>query len=92
MPIFHCNSNPRDLVESFIDACEGLATQSTAQMKLKLLEVETAIKRKLNRTLEISMNAAAAANAILSSRIIVPEIITKRKMLQHIFCKFRKIN
>ena len=52
MPIFLCNSNPRDLVESFIDAVEGLATQSKAQMKLKFLEVETAIKSKLTRTLE----------------------------------------
>ena len=52
MPIFHSNSNPRDLVESFIDAVEGLATQSKAQMKLKFLEVETAIKSKLTRTLE----------------------------------------
>ena len=33
MPIFLCNSNPRDLVESFIDAVEGLATPSKAQMK-----------------------------------------------------------
>ena len=38
-PIFFCKSNPRDLVESFIDAVEGLATQSKAQMKLKFLEV-----------------------------------------------------
>ena len=52
MPIFLCNSNPRDLVESFIDAVEGLATQSKAQMKLKFLEIETAIKSKLSRTLE----------------------------------------
>ena len=52
MPIFLCNSNPRYLVESFIDAVEGLATQSKAQMKLKFLEVETAIKSKLTRTLE----------------------------------------
>ena len=51
-PIYLCNSNPRDLVESFIDAVEGLATQSKAQMKLKFLEVETAIKSKLTRTLE----------------------------------------
>ena len=51
-PIFLCNSNPRDLVESFIDAVEGLATQSKAQMKLKFLEIETAIKSKLTRTLE----------------------------------------
>ena len=52
MPIFLCSSNPRDLVESFIDAVEGLATQSKAQMKLKFLEIETAIKSKLSRTLE----------------------------------------
>ena len=51
-PIFLCNSNPRDLVESFIDAVEGLATQSKVQMKLKFLEIETAIKSKLTRTLE----------------------------------------
>ena len=52
MPIFFCNSNPRDLVESFIDAVEGLATQSKAQMNLKFLEVETIIKSKLTRTLQ----------------------------------------
>ena len=52
MPIFLCNSNSRDLVESFIDAVEGLATQSKAQLNLKLPEVETAIESKLTRTLE----------------------------------------
>ena len=51
-PIFLYNSNPRDLVESFIDAVEGLATQSKAQTKLKFLEIETAIESKLTRTLE----------------------------------------
>ena len=51
-PIFLCSSKPRDLVESFIDAVEGLATQSKAQMTLKFLEIETAIKSKLTRTLE----------------------------------------
>ena len=51
-PKFLCNSNPRDLVESFIDAVEGLATQSKTQMKLKVLELETAIKGKLTRTVE----------------------------------------
>ena len=51
-PLFLCNSNPRDLVESFIDAVEGLATQSKAQMKMKFPEVETAIKSKLTRNLE----------------------------------------
>ena len=52
MPMFLCNLNPRDLVESFIDAVESLATQSKAQMKLNFLEVERAIKSKLTRTLE----------------------------------------
>ena len=44
LPLFLYNSNPRNLVEPFIDAVEGLAIQSKAQMKLKLLEVQTAIK------------------------------------------------
>ena len=60
-PIFLCNSNPRDLVESFIDAVEGLATQSKAQMKLKFLEIETAINSKLTRTLE-SLNERRCRN------------------------------
>ena len=51
-PIFPCNSNPRDLIESFIDAVEGLITRSKAQIKLKFLEIETSIKFKLTRTLE----------------------------------------
>ena len=60
-PIFLCNSNPRDLVESFIDAVEGLATRSKAQMELKFLEIETAIKSKLTRTLE-SLNEHRCRN------------------------------
>ena len=61
MPIFLCNSNPRNLVESSIDAVEGLATQSKAQMKLKFLERETAIKSKLSRTVE-SLNERRCRN------------------------------
>ena len=63
--MFLCNSNSRDLVESFIDAVEGLATKSKAQMKLKFLEVETAIKSKLNRTLE-TLNERRYRNQRLS--------------------------
>ena len=59
--IFLCISNPRDLVESFIDAVEGLATESKTQMKLKFLEVETAIKSKLTRTLD-SLNEHRCRN------------------------------
>ena len=60
-PIFLCNSNPLNLVKSFLDVVEGLATQSKAQMKLKFLEVETAIKSKLTRTLE-SLNERRCRN------------------------------
>ena len=52
MPLLFCNSNPRNLVESFIGAFEGLATQSKAGMKLKFVEVETAIRSKLTQILE----------------------------------------
>ena len=60
-PIFLCNSNPWNLVESFIDAVEALATQSKVQLKLKFLEIETANKSKLTRTLE-SLNERRCRN------------------------------
>ena len=49
------------MVESSIDAVEGLATQSKAQMILKFLEIETAIKSKLTRTVE-SLNERRCRN------------------------------
>ena len=51
-PIFLCNFNPHHLISSFITALEGFATQSKAQMKLKFIEVKTAIKIKLCAILE----------------------------------------
>ena len=45
-PTFLCNSMPAASVESFVDALDGLATQSKAQIELKFLEIET----KLNQT------------------------------------------
>ena len=51
-PIFLCNSDPRHLVFSFVSAPEGLGTQSKAQMKLRFIEVETAVKIKLSSILE----------------------------------------
>ena len=44
-----------------MEAVEDLATQSKAQIKLKVLEVETAIKSKLTRTLE-SLNERRCRN------------------------------
>ena len=51
-PIFLCNSDPRHLVSSFVSTLEGLATQSKAQMKLRFIEVETAIKIKNSSSLQ----------------------------------------
>ena len=51
-PIILCNSDPRHIVSSFVSALEGLATQSKAQMKLRFIEVETAIKVKLSSILQ----------------------------------------
>ena len=92
MPIILCNSNPRDLAEFFIDAVEGLALQSTAQMKLKFVEVETATKVSWPELWRLSVYAAAATNSFLSSLILVSKMITKRKILEHNFSKRKKIN
>ena len=46
--ICFCISNPAALVESFVDALDGLATERKAQVNLKFLEIETNVKSKLN--------------------------------------------
>ena len=51
-PIFLSNANPHLLILSFITAPGGLATQSRTLMKLKFIEVETAMKIKLCGLLE----------------------------------------
>ena len=50
-PVLLCDPNPRDLVSSFVDALEKLAAKSNAQMQMKFLQIETAIRR-LARILE----------------------------------------
>ena len=50
-PIFICNSNPRDLVSSFVNALESLAAQSRAQMRMSFLEIETAIESRLSHVM-----------------------------------------
>ena len=45
-PIFLCNSNTRDLVESFKVALESLAARSKFQTKLQFLDIETSIKSR----------------------------------------------
>ena len=48
-PNFIGNSNPAAVVKPFVYALDGLPTQSKAQMKLELLEIETGGKSKLNQ-------------------------------------------
>ena len=49
---FFCNINPGALVLSSVTALDGLATQSKTQLKLKLIEFETTVKKKLCSILE----------------------------------------
>ena len=42
-----CTSNPEALVEPFVDALDGLATQSKAQMKTNFSDIDTSVKSKL---------------------------------------------
>ena len=92
IPIFLCNSNPRDLVDSFVDAVKEVALQSKTQMKLQFLEVGIAIRSKLTRTLE-SVNERRCRNQRdLEFGINVSKMITKRKMLPHNFCNYKIIN
>ena len=44
-----CKSNHRALVESFVDALDGLTTQSGEQTKFKFLEIETRVKSEFNQ-------------------------------------------
>ena len=47
--IFLCKSDPRAVVGSFVDALDGLASQSKTQTKLNVLEIETSVNSKLNQ-------------------------------------------
>ena len=43
---FYCKNDPQHFVSSFITNLEVMPTQSRTQMKMKVLEVETAIEIK----------------------------------------------
>ena len=51
-PVFLCNSDPHNLVASFIRALEKLASQIKAKMKNLFLDVETTKKIKLGSILD----------------------------------------
>ena len=64
-PIFLCNTNAHHLISSFIIALEGLATQSKAQVKLKNIEVEGAIKINLCKLLKQLNQRRKRAESVL---------------------------
>ena len=66
-PIFICNSNPLDLVSSFVVALENLAAQSKAQMRMSFLEVENAIKMKLAHLMELLNERRSRRKATFTS-------------------------
>ena len=89
-PIFLFNANPHHLILSFITACEGLATQSKAQMKLNFIAVETALKIKLCAILEKvnqRRNRAERVSNFVDESIVEEE----EKDLSTQFLKLQKI-
>ena len=65
-PIFICNSNPRDLVSSFVNALENLAAQSKAQMRMSFLEIETAIESRLSHVMGLLNKRRSRREATLT--------------------------
>ena len=86
--IFLCNPNHRDLVSSFIDALQNLATQRTAQMKMKILQNEATLKSRLVRIrvfYDHQVNVTVTA-LVLKQKTIIP------KTAEDNFYKCRRIN
>ena len=89
-PIFLCNSNQRDLVESFVVALESLAAQSKAQMKQHFLDIETSIKAVLMQFLLYSMKDVVHEK--LSWNLKTNVLRLKKKTFQLSSCKCKRIN
>ena len=51
-PILLCNSDPHQLIASFIEALENLASHSKAKVKKLFLDIQTTIKIKMGRILK----------------------------------------
>ena len=63
-PFFFCALSPGDLVLSFIEALEILATQSKAQMNMNFLQIETATKSQLARNI-ITLNQHRSHSVVI---------------------------
>ena len=90
-PIFICNCNPKALVDTFVDALDGLATQSETQMKLKFLEIETGMKSKLNQTFAALNHRRCRKEPV---KEFEDECIEKKKskMCRHSLYKHKSVN
>ena len=64
-PIFLCNSNPKALVESFVDALDGLAKRSKAQMELKFFQMETSVKSERNQVFSVLNHCRCRTESVL---------------------------
>ena len=90
-PIFLCNSNPRDLVESFVVALESLAAQSKAQMKLQFLDIETSIKSRLNAIFAVLNERRGPRETVLEFGDECLEF-DKKKRFYSVLANAKKIN
>ena len=85
---FFCNSDPRHLISSFIRALEGLAKQSKAKMKLKYIEVGTAIKIKVCAILEQLNQRSNRPERV--SKFVDDRIVEEEKDLSTQFLQLQK--
>ena len=91
--IFPCISDPRHLVSSFISTLEGLATQSKAQIKLKVIEVETAIKNELSSDLEqLNQRHNQKNKSLILTKTSISTTLRKRRSCLLNSSKCRKTN
>ena len=86
-PIFLTNSNPRPMIDSFVDTLDGLAAQSQTQIELKFLEIEASVKSKLNQLLSLPIEHRCRSEPVIETengcireeKLDVSAVFTNRK-------------
>ena len=82
---------PVALFESFVDALDGLATWSKAQMTLNVLEIETSVQRKLNQLFSALNQRRCREEPVLQFEDECIEEIEKCQMCRHSCYKHKRI-
>ena len=85
-PIFLCDSDPYNLLASFIGVLANLASQSKSKMKNLFLDIETTIKIKLGSILE------KLTNVIIEGSKQIWMIVITKLVPQLNSCRFKKIS